>query len=52
MDEKGLTTESKDIQVMDEGGMTGKDETRELWPGKREEGLMVIGNTGENLIGL
>ena len=36
---------------MSEGGMTEKDVTRELWSGKRMEGCVLIGNTGEILYG-
>ena len=37
---------------MCEGGMTRKDETRELWSGKRMEECMLMGNTEDNFIGL
>ena len=37
---------------MFEGGITGKDKAQELISGKRIEGIGLMGNTGENLMGL
>ena len=36
---------------MFEGGITGKDKAQELISGKRIEGIGLMGNTGENLMG-
>ena len=52
IDAKKLITESKDVQVMFEGGITEKDKTRELVSVKRMEGIGMMVNTGENLMGL
>ena len=54
IDSKELITESKDIQVMIEGWMMVKDETRwlGLGSGKRIDGSRLMGNTWKTLIEL